>query len=40
MKVHDEDLKVGDARTWRMDLMAGSSVEESGLRRGVNCDTG
>lgn len=32
VKVHDELLKVGEARVWRMVRMAGSSVEVSGLR--------
>lgn len=40
VKVQEDDLKVGDASDWRIDLMAGSSVEESGLSRGVSWDTG
>ena len=40
MNVQEDDLKVGDERIWRIDLIAGSSVDVSGLRRGVNWDTG
>ena len=40
MNVQEDDLKVGDASIRRMDVIAGSSVEVSGLRRGVNWDTG
>lgn len=40
VKVQDEVVKAGEERVWRMERMAGSSVEVSGLRRGVSWETG
>jgi hypothetical protein len=36
VKVHDEDLKAGEARTFKMDVIARSSVEVSGVSNGVS----
>ena len=40
MKVQDEAEKVGEERVCRMVVRAGSSVEESGVRRGVSWERG
>lgn len=40
MKVQDEEVNVGEERVRRMVVTAGSSVELSGARSGVNWDRG
>ena len=40
VNVQEEQLNVGEERVRRMVRIAGSSVEESGCRRGVSCEMG
>lgn len=40
VNVQEEELNVGEERVRRMVRIAGSSVEESGCRRGVSCEMG
>jgi hypothetical protein len=40
VKVQDEVEKVGEERVCRIEVRAGSSVEVSGVRRGVSWERG